>query len=56
MLTELAARDWYEDRVRTFGDGRTAEERQAHGRQMQQQYRLIGEDLMTRLSGEVNAK
>jgi hypothetical protein len=45
MLTEFAARDYYDDRHVYVNDGRTLEQRREHLRKMQPHYREVGEKL-----------
>ena len=42
MLTEFAARDYFDDRHAFINDGMTLEQRRQHFRQMQPHYRDIG--------------
>ena len=56
MLTDLAAREWYDDRHRYISDGRTHEQRQAHYRSMQGHYRLVGEWLLGQLAEQRHAE
>jgi len=52
MLSEFAARDYYDDRHAYIRDGRTIEQRRQHYREMQPHYRQVCELLLSRLSSE----
>lgn len=51
MLSEFAARDYYDDQHTYIMDGRTIEQRQQHYRKMQPHYRKVGELLFSHLRG-----
>lgn len=46
MLTEFAARDYFDDRHALINDGMTPEQRRQHYRQMQSHYRDVGARLL----------
>jgi hypothetical protein len=52
LLSEFAARDYYDDRHAYIRDGRTIEQRQQHYREMQPHYRRVGELLLSQLSSK----
>jgi hypothetical protein len=54
MLSDLADRDWYDDRHCYICDGRTVAERQAHYRLMRLHYRFVGGVLLSWLGREPN--